>query len=423
MQTMNRRTFLRGAGVAMGLPLLDAMIPPAWARAKPPVARRMIAISPNLGILPQFFFPEKAGRDYALSPYLEILKDFRQEMTVFSGVSHPQCDGGHQADTAFLTAATHPGAGGFRSTVSLDQVMAEHVGDATRLPTLNLGVGHENSRSLSWTRSGVMIPVEKNPTKVYQRLFVQGTAKEIERRMEELRVGRSLLDSVSDRAKSLGRDLGPADRERMDQYLSSVRELEQRLQAAETWEQKPKPKVSMPAPQDPADTNDFETHQKLIYGLAKLAIETDSTRIVTIMSNSVSVTASIKGVSHETHTLTHHGNRPETLAELRLVEECQFRGLAELLEGLRSCKEEGGTLLDRTMVLYGSTLGSANAHSNVNLPVLLAGGGFKHGQHLAFDKQKNYPLPNLFVSMLQRLGIETDKFASSTGTMRDLSMA
>jgi hypothetical protein len=427
---LGRRAFLRGAGVALSLPLLDAMTPafgkktfaqgsnsPRGEASGPP--RRMLAIQTNMGILPQFFFPEGAGRDYRPSPYLEILKDHRDELTVFSGVSHPNVDGGHQAEPAFLTAAPHPGRAGFKNSISLDQFAAEQIGARTRFPSFTLLVGN-GPRTLSFTRSGVQVPGETSPAALYRRMFVQGDAREVATRIEDLRVGRSILDFVHDGARRLQKDLGPRDRERLDQYFTAVRDLEGELHSTAAWEHRPKPKAPAPAPQDVTDRNQLVARTKLMFDMARLALETDSTRLVTVFINTVGVVADLPGVSRETHSLSHHGNVPETLAELRIIEEAQFKVLADLLGSLRETPEEGQTLLDRTMVLYGSCLGSANAHSNVNLPVLLAGGGFHHGRHLAFDRRQNYPLPNLFVSMLQRLGIEADRFASSTGTMRGL---
>jgi uncharacterized protein DUF1552 len=416
---LDRRTFLRGAGVALALPWLESLTR-AQDRPKGDLPRRMVAIQTNQGILPQEFFPSQPGKDYAPTPYLEILKDVRSEFTVFSGVSHPQVDGFHQAEKSFLTAAPHPGSAAFRNTVSLDQVAAETIGDRTRFASLPLIISTERNRGLSYTRSGVLIPPEHNPAKLYERLFVQGTPQEIERAVEELRVGRSLLDAVGDRGKDLSGRLNPRDRERMDQYTTSVRELEERLKKAEAWERRPKPKVKAAKPAEIQDGGDLAGRTRLMYDLIRLALETDSTRLITVFIATEGIVARIPGVSHETHSLTHHGGRSEALAELRKVEEVQFQALAALLRGLKDAKEGGSSLLDRTMVLYGTCMGNANSHANTNLPILLAGGGFRHGQHLAFDRDRNYPLPNLFVSMLQRLGLEVDRFATSTGTMRGL---
>ncbi len=422
LRSLSRRGFLRGSGVALALPFLDAMVP-AFAHTKDALAagspRRMVAIQTNLGILPQYFWPEGSGMDYKPSPYLEVLKDYRREMTVFKGVSHPNVDGGHSAQKSFLTAAPHPGSGAFKNSVSLDQVAAERIGSLTRIPVLITRIGVAIG-TLSVTRGGVEIPPERSVAALYRRMFVQGTAKETSARLNDLKKGKSVLDFVNDSAKRLQKDLGPRDRARLDQYFSSVRDLEMQLHESEEWEKKPKPIVKVPEPKDAA-VNQLATASKLMFDLIRLALETDSTRLVTLFINTLGVHSEIPGVQHETHTLTHHGNRPETLAELRTIESAQFQALAGLLAGMKGTKEGSETLLDRTMVLYGTCMGSANAHSNVNLPVLLAGGGFKHVGLLAFDTQKNYPLPNLYVSMLQRLGLEIDKFASSTGTMRGLS--
>lgn len=420
---LSRRSLLRGAGVALALPLLDAMLPALSCSASAATSnlpRRMVAIQTNLGILPQFFWPEGSGVDYKPSPYLETLKEYRREMTVFSGVSHPGVDGGHAGEKSFLTAAPHPGSGSFRNSVSLDQVAAERIGTLTRIPVLVTHVGVA-MRSLSYTRGGVEIPPERSVSALYRKMFVQGTAREIDARLNDLSKGRSVLDFVNDSAKRLQKSLGPRDSDRLDQYFTSVRDLETRLHESEEWEKRPKPVVQVPEPQD-ADVNELSVSSKRMYDLIRLALETDSTRLVTLFIEALGLHPDIPGVEHETHTLTHHGNRPETLAELQRIETAQFHALAGLLAGLKGTKEEGETLLDRTMVLYGTCMGSANAHSNVNLPVLLAGGGFKHAGLLEFDTKKNYPLPNLYVSMLQRLGLEIDRFASSTGTMRGLEM-
>ena len=409
MTRLSRRSFLRGAaGVTIGLPLLESM--GLGQQAKVP--RRLVAIETNMGILPQFFFPEKAGRDYDAPPYLEKLAPFRNHLTVFSGVSLPGVTGGHAAEKCFLTGTPHPERGGFRNWVSLDQVAAEHLGSATRFPSLVLAMTTEGGQTLSFTRSGAAIPAERSPRKLFQKLFVQGKKEEIEANVEAIRQGRSMLDFVGDQSKRLGRSLTAADQRRLDEYLTSVRELEKRLEAGEAWEYRPKPRVDAPAPSDIDDGREIAARSRLVYDVMKLALETDSTRIISLFIDTTII-----------HNITHHGNRPEVIAELRGKEEGQFDALAGFLKALDSVKEEGPSLLDRTMVLYGTCMGSANSHSNVNLPVLLAGGGFKHGQHLAFDAKNNYPLSNLYLSMLHRLGIEAKSFSTSTGTMTGLEPA
>ena len=437
-RSIPRRQFLRGAGVLMALPVLDAMVP-AFARAAmadaakkeaidaldgtPP--RRILAICNNLGLLPDQFFPTETGAGYALSPYLEHLKAFRNEFSVFSGVSHPDVDGGHPADNCFLTAAPHPGRGGFRNTISLDQYAAERLGHLTRFPSLTLGVNvAQGQRSLSCTGAGVLIPCEEKASETYRRLFLQGTPEEVDAQVRRLQLGQSIMDAVGGQAKDLQRKVGARDRERLDQYFTGVRDLEQRMAMSQEWEKRPKPKVTAMLPTDPAGPRAYMEKVKLMYDMTRLAFETDSTRFVTLLLDSVSSPAieiEGKNLSDSYHNLSHHGRSAEKISQLKTIDEWHMKLLAELFGGLKSVKEGNENLLDRSMILYGSNLGNANTHVTTNLPTLLAGGGFKHGQHLAFDKMHNYPLPNLFVSMLQRLGLETDKFASSTGTMRGLA--
>lgn len=409
---LSRRTFLRGAGVTLALPFLDAMRPAFGADSKAELPRRMVAIETNMGILPQFFFPEKAGRDYELTPYLEKLKEFRNDFTVFSGTSHPGVTGAHSAEKCFLTGTPHPERGGFRNWVSLDQYAAELVGNRTRYPSLVLAMSSEGGQTLSFTRSGAPISAERSPKKLFQKLFVQGRPEEVAANVEALKQGRSMLDFVGEQSQRLNRSLGKADQRRMDQYLTAVRDLEQRLESSESWEHKPKPKVDAKPPEDIDDARAFVQKTRLMFDVIKLALETDSSRLISLFVDTTVI-----------HNITHHGNRPEVLTELRGHEERQFEALGSFLTSLRDTKEEGQNLLDRTMVLYGTCMGSANSHSNINLPTLLAGGGFKHGQHLAFDQQNNYPLTNLFVSMLQRLGIGVDEFSTGKGTFRGLEMA
>jgi hypothetical protein len=426
--SISRRSFLRGAGVVLALPMLDAMLPSfARASATPQVPRRMLGICNNLGVLPDQFFPTQAGKDYALSPYLKNLEDHRDAFTVFSGVWHPDVDGGHPADNCFLTAAPHPGSGGFRNTISLDQLAAQQIGNQTRFPSLTLGVNMaRGQRSLSWTAGGAMIPTEEKASAVFKQLFLKGSPQEVERQMQKLQMGQSIMDAVAGQAKSLQQGVGARDRDRLDQYFTGVRDLEGRLLQAREWENKPKPVVKVAPPVDPPSPRQYMDKVKLMYQMAQLAFETDSTRLITLMLDSVSSPVmEFEGVTTTDgyHNLSHHGKSPAKLNQLEAIDHEHMKLLNNLFTDLKAKQEGTDTLLDRTMVLYGSNLGNANTHVTTNLPVLLAGGGFRHGQHIAFDRERNYPLPNLFVSMLQRMGIETDKFATSTGTMRGLSMA
>jgi len=430
-RAMSRKTLLQGAGVLLGLPLLDAMRPAIAfdksADKNPP--RRFIGICNNLGLLPEYFFPDASstGRGYKLSPYLEHMAQVRDDFSVMSGVWHPDVDAGHPADICFLTAAPHPSSGGFRNTISLDQYMAERIGHKTRFPSLTLGVNvSRGSTSLSWTAGGVMIPCDVLPSVVFQKLFLGGSPEERKEQARRLALGQSIMDTVADETKRLQREVGTRDRERLDQYLTGVRDLEKRMLMSAEWENKPRPVAKDKMPLDPKDPKEYMDKVRLMYDMARMAFETDSTRNITLMLDSVNSPAiQVDGhaVSDGYHNLSHHGRNKEKMGDLERIDREHMKLLGNLIADLKGRKEDSGTLLDRTMVLYGSNMGNANTHVTTNLPVIFAGGGFKHGQHLAFDRERNYPLPNLFVNVLQRMGIESDRFATSTGTFRGLDLA
>ena len=418
---LDRRNFLRAAGVALALPVLESVAPFARAAAGGPV-RRLVACCTTLGIHGENLFPTKPGREFELTPYLEPLKELRGDLTVFSGVSHPEVNGGHSSEASFLSAAPHPGASSFRNTISLDQFVLEQLPPATRFSSLVLNTG-QGGTGLSVSRSGVKVPADYKPSEVFKKLFVNGTAKEVAQQSDRLRDGQSIMDTVAGDAKRLAARVTARDRDKLDEYFTTVREVEQRLKLAEEWAQKPKPSVNVPPPTDVQNAADFVARTRLMFDLAHLALQTDSTRVITLMISGHNSVPPIPGITQDWHNLSHHGKDPEKLTQLRVIELEQMKLLAGFLTKLQSSKEAGTDLLANTAVLYGSNLGNASSHDTRNLPVLLAGGGFKHGQHLAFDTKQNYPLPNLYVSLLQRLGIEASRFATSTGTMRGLELA
>lgn len=418
-RSLHRRTFLRATGVSLALPLLDAMTA-AGAEAVQP-RRRMVCVCTPLGLHAPNLVPEQSGREYEPTPYLELLQDLRSDFTIVSGLSHPGVESGHDSVFSFLTAVPHPERrAGFRNTISLDQFAAERIGGQTRFPSLQMS--HEGF-SLSWTRSGALVPADVWPSRVFARMFLEGRPDEVQSQVRRLRDGQSILDQIGEQAKQLQAGLGAGDRDKLDEYFSSVRELEQRLVTSEEWSKKPKPKVDVSQPRDVANPADLVGRTRLMFDLTHLALQTDSTRLVTILLGGTSTVPVIPGVSLAHHDLSHHGQDPEKLKQLKTVELATLQAVRDLLVKLRQTKEEEGTLLDRTTLFFGSNLGNGSSHSCKNLPVLVAGGGFRHGQHLAFDPAEPPPLSNLFVSMLQRLGIETDQFGSSTGTLTGLEVA
>lgn len=337
---ITRRHFLRAAGASLALPAIARA-----AESLPP--RRLVAIHVPLGMMPDLFFPKPGD---TTSPYLDLLAAHRPHFTTFAGLSHPEVSGNHHAGQCFLSGAPHPGQPTFRNSLSMDQVAAETVGLETRFPHLGLSVksGDHYADSIAISRSGVSIPSETSAERLYRRLFVAGTPEEKAATMRRIEAGGSVLDLLLEKTKRLENTTSPEDRARLDQYFQSVREMETRLQRQIEWEKRPKPAVDYPQPKDIADANQIIARSKLMFDLLRLALQTDSTRVVTLSLSTFSVVPHVPGVKNETHGLTHHGNEPEKIAELRKIEEAQTVAFAEMLQAFRDVSESGGILLDRT---------------------------------------------------------------------------
>ncbi|APZ97027.1 DUF1552 domain-containing protein [Fuerstiella marisgermanici] len=419
MPSLTRRTLLQASGVAVSLPLLEATQPAAFSDTATS-RRRMVAVNVGLGLHGPNIVPQQAGRDYELPTYLQVLKEHRDNFTFISGSSHPEVGGGHASGKSFLTAAKHPNSAGFQNSISLDQYAADRLGAETRFRSLSLT---SSGPGLSWSRSGVEIPATSFPSRVFKQLFLEGKPSEKAHQVQRLKDGQSVLDVVMDKANRMQQKLSGRDRDKIDQYFNAVREAEQRLVKAEAWEHRPKPKVDVAAPRDEPDRTKMIERADLIYDMMHLALETDSTRFITFYDTGMNAVPTIPGVDTDYHMLSHHGKDPTKIEQLTIVETEMIKSLGRFLSKLTASQEGGSTLLDSTMVLFGSNLGNASSHDTKNMPILLAGGGFRHGQHLQFDSDNNYPLPKLYVSMLQRLGIETDEFADAAGTMDGLEMA
>ncbi len=417
-RALPRRTMLKGSGVALSVPWLSAMHAAFGDTAAATPPRRFVAMTLSLGLVGDNLNPATTGRAYAPSRYLEPLRDLQERFTVVSGASHPHVSGGHRAEASLLTAAPMTASAQTKNTVSIDQLLAKHLGGATRFPSLVLGLAGSNSPS--YTEQGSMIPAEDSPARLFTRLFVADSPAEQKRQAERARQGQSIMDLVADDTKALERELGAGDRSRLDAYLTSVRDLEKRLVASESWVKKPKPKVDITKPVDIGNPNDFVGRQRLMSDMVRLAFTTDSSRFVTLHLGGGGGVVPIEGVDEGYHSLSHHGRDEEKLVQLALVEREIVAAWGDFLRGLLAAEEGAGSVLDRTSVLLTSNLGNASSHDNRNMPVLLAGGGFKHAGHLAFDQQKNHPLPNLFVSVLRQTGLEAEAFATSTGTMPGL---
>ncbi len=419
-RSLDRRNVLRGGGVALSLPWLTAM-EPAMSAEGPMSPQRFVAVTLGLGLVSSNLVPEGKGANYQPSRYLAGMRDLQDRFTVFSGVSHPGVKGGHRAEASILTASPMGTSGSAKNTISIDQYLAKYRGDATRFPSLVLSTG--GSTSPCYTENGAMIPPLDRASRLFSLLFIDESPKVRARQEQRIMEGRSIMDLVGSEAKSLQQTLGAGDRQRLDAYFSSVRDLEKRMAETEKWAKLPKPDVDRSKPIDITNPSDLIGRQKTMCDLMKLALQTDSTRFLTLHLPGAGGVIPITGVDQGYHNLSHHGMDETKLEQLALVETALINEWANFLRSLRDHKDVDGDLLGNTSVLLTSNLGNASNHDNRNMPVLFAGGPFAHGKHLAFDQKNNYPLPNLFVSVLQANGLEVDQFATSTGTMQGLEQA
>jgi hypothetical protein len=412
----SRRQFIRTSSALLALPWLESLA----VAGEPRAPRRMVTVCTGFGLYGPSFFPERPGRDYEASEYTKVLDELRDQFTVFSGISHPEIGGDHASEACFLTSAKHPTANNFRNTVSLDFVAAKHVGNATRFPLMSLRT-QDGGSALTYTATGAGIPPLDKPSQIFARMFLAGNPKEVEKELARLQRGQSVLDRMGDRLADLKSRLSVNDQQQVTDYTEAVRDMEKQLHADEAWVLRPKPVVTEPAPSDATDRSDTIGRARILFNLTRLALLTDSTRVVSIFIRGMDLKPPIDGVTEDHHGLTHHGRNPAKIEQLRIVERAEMAAFRDFLLSLRNTKDGEGTLLDQTQVLIGSNLGDASGHGTSNLPILLAGGGFRHGQHIAGDPKNNTPLGKLFVSMLQRFGVEADRFGSGSGTMDGLS--
>ena len=436
MKPLPRRHFLKHAGIAVGLPFLDSMLPSIGHGAEPAAPpRRMVCIGVPFGFDPTAFVPVTTGRDYVLPSHLTHLADYRDDFTVISGLSHPNTGGGgHKAEAVMLTGAPYPDySHNLKNTVSVDQAFAARFRGETRYESFVLST---QGQSLSVTANGVAIPAIDRPSEVFKKLFLAATPAEMDAEIRRIDEGRSMLDFVGERAKSLNRQISTADRQRVDEYFESVRDVERQLKMAREWVNRPKPAPIGSEPRDIADRQQQKAKFQLMIDMIHLALVTDSTRAISLMTF---------GMHHD---LSHHGKEPKKLAACRQVEVELMQVFGGLLAKLKSANEGGSTLLDSTMVMMTSNLRDGNTHWTYNLPTILAGGGFQHGQHLAFNRpyldevnqelsaepgtklstekkiplmgQDQQPLCNLYTSMLRNGGVEIDRFSTATGPLAGL---
>jgi len=439
---ISRRTVLRGVGTAVALPFLDAMMPGALAEpGASRLPRRMAFLYVPNGAIMADWTPKTEGAGFELPPILQPMAPFRDDLLVLSELTcdkgRPHGDGGGdhaRASSAFLTGcqARKTAGANFRSGVSADQVAASRLGERTRLPSLELGIeryrGAGNCDSgyscvyehtIAWRSPTSPLPNEVDPRLVFERLFSERPNDPD--RLKRNRLRASVLDAVLEDARGLNGRLGGADRQKLDQYLSCVRELELRIARAETLPPVQPPTGAVKPQQVPSD---LAEHFRLMCDLIVLALQTDVTRIITCMFGREGSEQKYRmvGISEGHHELTHHRNNPEKIAKVRTINTFHIQQFAYLLGKLKSIPEGEGSLLDNCMIAYGSGNSDGNRHTHENLPILLAGkggGSLKTGRHIRYSRET--PVNNLWLAMLDRMGAPTESLGDSTGVLPRLS--
>lgn len=424
LERLSRRTLLRGVGGAfLALPHLEAM---AGGAPHGSVPMRMVCTGLNFGLVPQRFFPEQTGPNYTFTERLQPLQELASDFTVFSGLDHGvNAQGGHGGVHAYLSGVLSKHSAGMpESNISIDQKAVQLVGSETRYPSLQLASSHDPNNLISWTASGVAVPPVTNVETIYRLLFQKVDPESRSQAQTAYADRTSILDLVKTDADYLKRKVGKRDRQKLERYFDSVRAVENRLEQSSQWLNEPKPHVDYRLPTNAKSLN-FVDRVPLYYDLIALALQTDSTRIVTLALGDIGANFGGFDISRGYHQLTHHGKVPEYLKELSVIEQFHMQQFARFLNQLKAIREPNGkTLLDNTMVLFGSGMGNASSHSNKNLPLILAGGDFRHGEHRSYFRDAAQrdatPAGNLFVSMLQRFGMELEQFGLATSTLTGL---
>lgn len=408
---LNRRRFLQGTGIALSLPALESFAANTAADENSP--RRLVCVGNHLGFYPGNFFPKEAGKDYVPTSTLKPLETHHDDLTVFSHLDHG-LNGGHKAVQGFLTSIKKEEAAGFpEKNISLDQAAAEHVGSSTRFSSINTGI--ERGTDMCWNRAGVHVPPINNPAALFRGLFVNSPDSEREAERTRLKHRASVLDALRDSAGALNRTLNAADRDKLDQYLTSVRDVERRLQMSKEWLDRPKP--NSPIHEVPNEERQHIDEVALFYDLMALALQTDSTRVATLETGLGFRTAELELGSY--HGLSHHSKSEHRIGQLQVVEAFLTTKLSNFISRLKEAQ-----IFDDTLVVFGSGMSDGSVHSNRNLPVLLAGGGLNHQGHVVCpaEQHKRVPLSNLWLSVLNRFGAETDRFGRSTGTFSPMEI-
>ena len=437
-KSIPRRTILRGLGASLALPLLDGMVPALTAQARTaaaPVQRFGVVYVPN-GMVMENYLPATEGASFELTPTLQGLAPFRSQTLVLSGLNctpTPRRPGGAhaKASTRYLTDISPPTSETWLDAgISVDQILANQLGAQTQLASLELAIESSDTagacdvgfacaytNTISWRSANTPLPMQHNPRAVFERLFGDAGSTDAGARLARIRQQRSVLDSVREEVAGLSRDLGPGDRGKLTEYLDSVRDVERRIERAESQSGRELPVLDRPAGA-PAS---YEDHVKLMFDLEVLAYQLDLTRVITIMLGREfsGMTYPQVGVPDAHHPVTHHAMEPEKIAKVAKINAYHVQLFAYLLERLRATPDGDGTLLDHITLMYGTGLSDCNAHSVTNVPVVLTGGGagwLKGGRHIRYN---NLPLANLHLTLLDRFGVHWDRLGDSTGRVDD----
>lgn len=418
-----RRTFLKTGAVSVALPLLNTMLPNslrAGQRAASAAPKRLVLVGRNLGMHAPFLFPETPGLNYEGTRYLNLIEEHRGAFTLFSGISHLGYND-HKSEPGLFTGVhwdrIKDPTREHHNSISLDQFAAQHLGHRTRYT--NLVMGAPVQWHFSWTAKGVPVPTERRPTEVFKQLFLDGAPDQITSELHRLRNGRSILDRVMEESKSIARSLGQEDKDRIDLMFTSIREAEQNFKKAEAWTTTPKPHVEYPLPDKDPSHDQIRARETLWYDITRLALQTDSTRVILLTLGDAG-RAQLEGLSMGHHDASHHGKDEKKIEQLALIEEEELRQFGRFLSTMKEAREGDSHLLDQTAIVYASNLSNASAHTCDNLPIFLAGGRFQHQGHVLYDRKKNTPLSNLYVRVLQQLGIDTTAFGSSTRVLSEV---
>lgn len=426
---VGRRALLRAAGISIALPAFESLPSRAGAAGaeteKTP--RRMVCIGNMLGFYPDAFWPNKENKPSGEKPIefsstLRSLEPHRKNLTVIGGLDHG-LKGGHFSIHAFLSGVRSVDAKSMpEGNITLDQYAAETIAGRTRFPSLTVGSesGIHGGCQMSWTRAGTRVPPIPGPKELFDKLFVGVAKSDRQRAADRFSLKASILDAVNGDAKSIAKKLNARDAHKLDEYLTSIREVESRLENRKQWIDIAKP----PAPFDPPRNTNMVDDLPILYDLITIALQTDSTRIATLEIGG-DFEARDFGFKSGYHSLSHHGQRQESIDALKVIESYQVEQFARFLTKLSEIEDGESNLLQSTSVLFGSGMGNANSHTNTNLPIVLAGGGFKHRGTMWFDKNGPHrpPLTNLYLSLLQHFGVAADRFSTSTGTLTGLEWA